>query len=244
MRNVFDQYSQPENRLTHALACALSEDRDLLRAFLRFALGRAAPSPRGLEVVEQQLPGESEPSDDESHTQGLPDAWIYDESSGWALLIESKVAARATRHQLVRHLATARRRGFDDVSLLVLSVVPPGALPAGAIARSWSDVYVWLQRHARTSSWAERVARYLEIAEGKMVADNYLKKGALTVFAGIPFHSKNPYNYGARTFSASSGWTPMLPGGRRSPGGSVPPCGTTSKSNGRTARSAPRGTPI
>jgi len=35
LRNLFDQYSQPENRFTHALLTALNEDRKLLNAFLR-----------------------------------------------------------------------------------------------------------------------------------------------------------------------------------------------------------------
>lgn len=39
MRNLFDQYSQPENRLTHALMTALHEDRGLLALFLREIAG-------------------------------------------------------------------------------------------------------------------------------------------------------------------------------------------------------------
>ena len=34
MRNLFDQYDQPENRLSHALAVCLNEDRRLLTKFL------------------------------------------------------------------------------------------------------------------------------------------------------------------------------------------------------------------
>jgi hypothetical protein len=34
MRNIFDQYSQPENRLTHSLVMALHYDRNLLKSFL------------------------------------------------------------------------------------------------------------------------------------------------------------------------------------------------------------------
>ena len=34
MRNIFDQYAQPENRVTHALMTALDEDRVLLGLFL------------------------------------------------------------------------------------------------------------------------------------------------------------------------------------------------------------------
>lgn len=35
VRNVFDQYDQPENRVTHALMSALHTDRNLLDAFLK-----------------------------------------------------------------------------------------------------------------------------------------------------------------------------------------------------------------
>ena len=35
VRNVFDQYSQPENRVTHAFLTGLNEDRRLLDGFLR-----------------------------------------------------------------------------------------------------------------------------------------------------------------------------------------------------------------
>jgi hypothetical protein len=35
LRNVFDKYWQPENRVTHALMTALREDRKLLGRFLR-----------------------------------------------------------------------------------------------------------------------------------------------------------------------------------------------------------------
>ena len=39
MRNIFDQYSQPEGRVTRALATALAEDRRLLLGFLRDVAG-------------------------------------------------------------------------------------------------------------------------------------------------------------------------------------------------------------
>ena len=42
MRNVFDQYKQPENRLTHALVSSLSEDSNLLKNFVRWIAGTTA----------------------------------------------------------------------------------------------------------------------------------------------------------------------------------------------------------
>ena len=35
MRNIFDQYSQPENKLTHSLVSCLYEDKHLLNSFLK-----------------------------------------------------------------------------------------------------------------------------------------------------------------------------------------------------------------
>jgi hypothetical protein len=59
LRNIFDQYSQPENRVTHALMTALNEDRKLLTLFLR------SSDARKLCVLEQQYPGEEEPSEED-----------------------------------------------------------------------------------------------------------------------------------------------------------------------------------
>jgi hypothetical protein len=61
MRNIFDQYAQPENRVTHALMTALDEDRALLGLFLQQLVKVKAPvNPRKLSVLEQQYPGEED----------------------------------------------------------------------------------------------------------------------------------------------------------------------------------------
>lgn len=93
MRALFDQYAHPENRLTHALVASLAEDTDLLRAFLGW-LDIEPPRGEALAIVEQRLPGQEfeTPEARELDERRLPDAWIY-AASGWALLIESKIAA-------------------------------------------------------------------------------------------------------------------------------------------------------
>ena len=90
MRNLFDQYKHPENRLTHALMTSLNEDRDLLIKFIEWATGKPSPSgPMTLKIVEQSFPGEEEPQEaDESERGGLPDGCIHN-GKGWALLIET-----------------------------------------------------------------------------------------------------------------------------------------------------------
>ena len=195
MRNVFDQYSIPENRLTHALTTALAEDRKLRDSFIGWVCGGTPSGRKQLEIVEQQLPGGNETDEDEAVRRSLPDAWIHDGET-WSLLIESKVASSLTNEQLRRHLRTAERRGFTQVTLLAIAVAKPKhKLPDGVAFRTWSEVYEWLCNNTRNSNWALRAARYLEVAERKFSDDGYLQEGTLTTFGGFPFGDGEPYNY-------------------------------------------------
>jgi hypothetical protein len=51
MRNIFDQYPQPENRVTHALVSAFHEDSDLLRSFLAGIANCASPKGKGVSLM-------------------------------------------------------------------------------------------------------------------------------------------------------------------------------------------------
>ena len=193
MRNVFDQYSTPENRLTHALATALDEDRKLLRSFIGWVCG-SVPVGR-LEVVEQQLPGAPELEEEENERGSLPDAWIQDGES-WSLLIESKIASSLRNDQLYRHLRTAESRGFTDVTLMTIAITrPKRKLPERTKFREWSQVYEWLNNQASRSDWANRAAKYFEVAERKFSNEGYLREGSLTKFTGFPFGNGEVYNY-------------------------------------------------
>lgn len=193
MRNLFDQYSQPENRLTHALASALKEDKKLLLSFVRWITG--ATPPKKLIIIEQSLPDDPEISEDDSEQRGLPDAWIYDDES-WSLLIESKVSSPLKNDQLERHLRTAERRGYENVQVLAIDVSQPKRkLPNRVLFKKWSDIYTWLIKHSKQAEWAKRAAQYLEISEAKLPEEGYLREGTLTVFSGIPFDGDEPFNY-------------------------------------------------
>ncbi len=195
MRNVFDQYEQPENRLTHALVSSLAADTGLLRRFVQWVTDGNHPSSRRLEVLEQRLPGEEEvASEAEAERRGLPDAWIHD-GKGWALVIESKIKSPLSRDQLERHRRVAIRREFPNPRLLALVVErPKGFSLDGLSIIEWRELYTWLKHEGR-SPWARRMREYMEILEAKLAAEEYLQEGTLTVFAGIPFSSDNPYNY-------------------------------------------------
>lgn len=195
MRNLFDQYTQPENRVTHALLTCLDQDRTLLQGFVHWSTGRSVEG-RRLEIHEQSLPGDPvERTEEESERRGLPDGCISD-GEGWAILIESKFQATVTTDQVKRHLRTGARRGLTDCVVLVLTAKPvKQRLPPRVVVKQWTEVYHWLSGMARKSAWAKICIEYLEAAEARGAAENYLREGQLTVFSGIPFGADEPYTY-------------------------------------------------
>ena len=187
MRNLFDQYSQPENRLTHALVTVLHQDLALLKSFLRTFGPRDHPKTSTLKIIEQSLPGWPEPGGPLS--RGLPDALIYSEE-GWALAIGSKISDALTASQIRRHSRIVERCGFDNVAGLAIIVRPPGFTHNGWRMLSWKDVYCWAQAQKGGSQWATMLVDYFNIAEARMAEDGYLKEGTITEFSGIAF---DPY---------------------------------------------------
>ena len=199
MRNVFDQYSQPENRVTHALMSALNEDRKLLAAFLKDIVGHV-PTKKSdlLEISEQSYPGEvGSGGIDENEYEGhrIPDAWIT-AGEKWCLIIENKVISPPDAAQLRGHLATARRLGFDAPKGLLLTIKQPsGKLPDEVNVVEWRSVYKWLQRQTSRSEWAERVAAYLEVMEARMIEHEQIESGTLTAFSGFRFGESDAFHY-------------------------------------------------
>lgn len=195
MRNIFDQYTQPENRVTHALMTALDEDRTLFGLFLQELVKVKAPvNPRKLSVLEQQYPGEEEPSEDELERRGIPDGWIYDDN-GWCVFIETKVMAKLTADQIRRHRRTAERRGFDRITAVAITPGTPTSLPPDTVLLEWRTIYAWLRRHRATSDWAARAADYLEVAEAKLVDTQQFVEDTLTQFSGFSFGHDHPFTY-------------------------------------------------
>jgi hypothetical protein len=202
MRNLFDQYKHPENRLTHALMTSLDEDRALLGRFIKWATDKPAPVPTSkLHVLEQSLPNEdeSEVEEDEEEndleSEGLPDGCIHD-GNGWALLIESKIEASLTSKQLQSHRRSAKNHDLTNVDLLALAVNRSKySHIADATVKQWTDLYTWLKDQERKSEWAKRLIAYMEVLEAKLPNEGYLKDGTLTVFTGIPFGKDKQYSY-------------------------------------------------
>lgn len=196
MRNVFDQYSQPENKLTHALVCALSADQSLLRPFLEW-LGTSPPKRmESLTITEQQRPGipiSADEEDEENPT--LPDACFFDDDD-WLLMIEAKVQARIDKQQLARHLKSARRQGFNSPQLLVIAVDEQDNWKSSEYTfKSWREIYAWFRAHIKKSAWATELTEYLEVFESRMISIDYEIRGTLTMFDGLHFDTENPFTY-------------------------------------------------
>lgn len=193
MRNIFDQYTQPENKLTHALYCTLANDRSFIRPFLKWLGIPSVPSQGDLKIVQQQVPGVAAPDDGESD-KGLPDLCIYTDD-GWAVLFEMKIQSKLHAGQLRRHRNTAQQFGFDAPHVVAVTVDPFLAkLPQGAKTILWRSIYAWFDDRTE-SFWARAFVEYMQVFEAKMLAIEYGIEGTITMFNGLRFDDDHPYTY-------------------------------------------------
>ncbi len=196
MRNIFDQYEQHENKLTHSLASCLYEDPRLLNSFLKNFCPNFFNQTSNLKIEQQTVPGKRHLIDDENQRKGLPDAVIYTEEQ--CLIIESKVSSTLTRDQLMRHERTLRRRGFNNIRGIgiVVDLLPKVRLDNWE-QLTWNQVYSWAYKEKETnkSKWASKLIDYFNVLENNMVERKYLKEGSITEFTGVHFDDENPYSY-------------------------------------------------
>jgi hypothetical protein len=194
LRNVFDQYDQQENKLTHALISALYNECNLVRPFLNWLKVKNIPPLKNIEISLQQLPGEDSQiltSDYDS----VPDACFCD-NENWAVLIESKVQAGISTNQLERHLKKAIRYCYNDIYVILITVdLPKQKLPTHVHHVQWKEIYQWFAIKSEKSNWARYFVEYMQIYESKMIAQNYNIRGTITMFKGFQFDKDNPYTY-------------------------------------------------
>lgn len=194
MRSIFDQYSQPENRLTHALACAIHHDRALLIPFFKWLGVRDVPAASTLQISQQTVPGSYE-ADEVPDRRGLPDLAVFDDQ-GWAVLFESKVQSGLTADQLQRHARTAKRSGYGGARIVALTVdTPKSTLPAGVIHRHWREVYSWFNQRTSSSFMAAQLIDFFRAFERHAILSEYQIRGTITMFDGLRFDSDLPYTY-------------------------------------------------
>ena len=196
MRNIFDQYDQLENKLTHALVCSLNEDKSLLKPFLQWLGVKDMPTLKEIGITEQNLPGDWLESSSISEDQGLPDACIYDKNE-WAVIVESKIQSPISKNQLERHIKSMARKGYPRPYLVLFSVDKPTEAEQKIIHchKEWKDIYAWFASQANKSVWAKHFSEYVEIFEAKSIESEYEIRGTLTMFNGFHFDKENPYTY-------------------------------------------------
>lgn len=193
MRNVFDQYDQPENRLTHALMITLANDKKLIRPFLKLVGVKRIPALNKIQLGLQCVPGQEVDSIKDGKG-GLPDGCLFDQD-GWAVVIEAKVQAGISINQLKRHRKTSARYGYEHPHVVLLSIDKPKSLPDWATHLEWKNLYSWFSRRTADSSWARHFVEYMHVFEAKMIAKDYNIRGTLTMFDGFKFSDAEPYTY-------------------------------------------------
>ncbi len=153
MRNIFDQYSQPENRITHALTTALNEDRRFLDAFLADIAGRVPPQGSGSRrITGQSYPGTAESGGDEeaeSERRGIPEAWIT-AGEDWRQGVQSRHGAAPARlaAALGRPRAVRWRDAVIDIDLRTRSGDEEGAKRQP----EWTDAAVSVSENRRPNT--------------------------------------------------------------------------------------------
>lgn len=193
LRNIYDQYDQAENKLTHALISSLYHEPKLIRPFLKWLNIRNIPPLRKISMGLQGLPGQVLTSIPENQNS-VPDAYFCN-SDSWAIIIESKVQSNISDDQLHRHQKKAKSLGYDDSVVVVISVNPPKKFLSDVTYVTWKKIYQWFSNKINQSFWAKHFVDYLEIYESKMLAQDYNIKGTLTMFSGFHFTNETPYTY-------------------------------------------------
>lgn len=185
LRNIFDQYSQLENRVTHALAHALVSERFLARDFLQWATGHHSVGDPLIVVQDRKGGGDS-----------IPDMTLRD-TAGYLCVVENKLRPdTVTTEQLTSH--SERVRPVDQQGGSILVITPDSAEPSkvqevrltgvDVYWCTWQAVYEWIMAKASHRPGAvlpRSFCQYLRQAEGELQAEGV--DVMLTAFDGISF---------------------------------------------------------
>lgn len=153
---LYDQYSNDENRLTHALFHTIGSSGWIFSRFLKELVGlNNSLSGTHFEVSSQKVPfahGDNDPQDVES----IPDGWIIDEANSLGIVVEVKDRKNnLSLKQLRSHIN--RIKNYNTPYLLVIT--PDLQKPNKVIElerkevkkirvlwRSWDEIYRWLNK--------------------------------------------------------------------------------------------------
>ena len=155
LNSLYDQYSNEENRLTHALLNTIGSSNFILTKFLKkFIAIKPFYNSGVFEISTQKVPFSHGDSDSEK-VQSVPDAWIINETTDLGIAIEVKDKKNSIRlGQLKSHIN--RIKGYDHPHLI--AITPDLQIPIKireleqknlsnlkVIWKSWDEVYRWLK---------------------------------------------------------------------------------------------------
>jgi len=152
LRNIFDQYQVPENRVTNALLQTLQRDKRLLDAFLKKVIGRTVAKNEHIVFEAFKKPGaDGDLKSSDEQTQSIPDGLIKI-GENIAVAIESKIVKNAIRpEQLRSHLREVA--SYNEKYLCVITpddsspieeLKARGEIGVNSIWLSWREIYEML----------------------------------------------------------------------------------------------------
>ena len=153
---LYDQYSNDENRLTHALLHTIGSSSLLLSRFLKNIIGISYNLSGGIfEISTQKIPN-THGDNDQAKVESIPDAWIINKQKGIGIAIEVKDIKNNIRiSQLTKH--ATRIQNYKKQYLLVITPDLKRPVKIYALKRkeqkklnvvwcSWDEIYRWLSK--------------------------------------------------------------------------------------------------
>jgi len=100
---IYDQYSNQENRLTHALLHTVGSSRWLFSKFLKDIVRVSElPARENYEISTQKVPFFSHGDREAGEIESIPDAWIVDMNGNLGVAIEVKDKKNSLRLNQLR----------------------------------------------------------------------------------------------------------------------------------------------
>lgn len=206
IRNLFDQYDQEENRLTHSLLHTIASDKEILKNFIKFSVGKLPFERRANILIGSQGKFTCQLIFEKSNRtkmESIPDGLIYDNEGKFCILIESKVTAPLDIKQLDAHLRQIKRYGVQNPILIILTTdrkSPEKVINsikkhnAEVYWKPWWQIYQWIDRY-KSHGVVKEFRAYMELLELNIINRNNVWEGMMTKFNGIPFGDGEPYSY-------------------------------------------------
>ncbi len=151
---LYDQYSNQENRLTHALLHTIGSSNKILLKFLKGFIGIQYAFGRDTYEISTQKVPFSHADKDPNKVDSVPDAWIIEPNNKIGIIIEVKdVSNYVKRGQLSSHLKRLSNYKHQYLVVIAPDLKEPkiissvqGSCRSGqkVIWRSWDDFYRWL----------------------------------------------------------------------------------------------------